>query len=102
MGRHREPGAGGPGGTQSSALRTSTRHTGDQWDAPFGWAPLQWIAVQALRRYGYEAEADRISKRFLSMVQHEYEKYSSLSEKYDVVRARADLGPEIPFGYRTN
>jgi alpha,alpha-trehalase len=44
-----------PGG-----LQTSLRQSGDQWDAPFGWAPLQWIGVQALRRYGYQAEADRV------------------------------------------
>jgi neutral trehalase len=37
-----------PGG-----LQTSLRHTGDQWDAPFGWAPLQWIVVQALRRVSF-------------------------------------------------
>jgi alpha,alpha-trehalase len=36
------------------------------------------------------------------MVLREYEKYGSLSEKYDVVRARSDLSPEILFGYRTN
>src|SRR5215470_4239665 len=37
-----------PGG-----LQTSTSQTGNQWDAPFGWAPLQIIAVKGLRRYGY-------------------------------------------------
>src|SRR5229473_185649 len=53
-----------PGG-----LQTSTFQSGDQWDAPDGWAPLHWIAVQALRRYGHGAEADRISKKFLTLVQ---------------------------------
>jgi alpha,alpha-trehalase len=83
-------------------LQTSTRHTGDQWDAPFGWAPLEYIAVQALRRYGYAAEADRISEHFLSMVAREYDRNGTLDEKYDVVRARAELGHEISFGYSTN
>jgi alpha,alpha-trehalase len=86
-----------PGG-----LQTSTYHTGDQWDAPFGWAPLQWIAVQGLRRYGYETEAARISDRFLSLVVQEYEKYGTLDEKYDVVHARSDIGKDLLFGYRTN
>src|SRR5690606_38076745 len=27
---------------------TSTRRTGNQWDAPFGWAPLQMVAVLGL------------------------------------------------------
>jgi alpha,alpha-trehalase len=86
-----------PGG-----LQTSTHHSGDQWDAPFGWAPLQWIAVQALRRFGYQAEADRVSKRFLTLVLREYERSGTLMEKYDVVRLRADVGQGILFGYRTN
>ena len=29
-----------------------TAHTGEQWDAPNGWAPLQWIAVEGLRLHG--------------------------------------------------
>jgi len=87
---------------RAGGLQTSTRHSGDQWDAPFGWAPLQWIAVEGLRRYGYQAEADRISKRFLTMVQREYKKHGVIDEKYDVVRAKANLGREIRFGYLTN
>jgi alpha,alpha-trehalase len=86
-----------PGG-----LQTSTRHSGDQWDAPFGWAPLQWIAVQALRRYGYQAEADRVSKRFLRLILDEYERQGTLDEKYDVVHRKADIGGGILFGYFTN
>jgi alpha,alpha-trehalase len=83
-------------------LQTSTSHTGDQWDAPFGWAPLQWIAVQGLRRYGYQTEANRISRRFLTMVLREYERNGSIEEKYDVVHARANISRDIQFGYRTN
>jgi alpha,alpha-trehalase len=83
-------------------LQTSLRHTGDQWDAPFGWAPLQWIAVQALRRYGYHAEADRVSREFLSLILSEYKKQGTIVEKYDVVHRRADINRDILFGYRTN
>ncbi len=49
-----------PGG-----LETSTYVSGNQWDSPFGWAPLQMIAVDGLRRYGYNercrANLDEIS-----------------------------------------
>jgi alpha,alpha-trehalase len=86
-----------PGGLQTSAYRS-----GDQWDSPFGWAPLQWIAIQALRRYGYREAADRISIRFLSLVQQEYVRHGTIVEKYDVVRRRADLGGLLRFGYRSN
>jgi alpha,alpha-trehalase len=86
-----------PGGLQTSQYRS-----GDQWDAPFGWAPLQWIAVQGLRRYGYRAEADRISKRFLSLVQREFARHGSLEEKYDVLRRSDDVAGTLRFGYRSN
>jgi alpha,alpha-trehalase len=60
------------------------------------------IAVHGLRRYGYQAEADRVSKSFLTLVLREYEKHGTLDEKYDVVHLRADIGRGILFGYRTN
>ena len=49
-----------PGG-----LATSDRETGVQWDKPFGWAPIQLIAVEGLRRYGFGDDANRISRNFL-------------------------------------
>jgi alpha,alpha-trehalase len=86
-----------PGGLQTSPLRT-----GDQWDAPFGWAPLQWIAVEGLRRYGYKSEADRVAEKFLSLVQQEFVRYGAIEEKYDVVRRKSDVSKSLRFGYRTN
>ncbi|MGD1096144.1 MAG: trehalase family glycosidase [Bryobacteraceae bacterium] len=86
-----------PGG-----LRTSSLHSGDQWDAPFGWAPLQWIAVEGLRRYGYNAEADRISIRFLSLVNDDFAKSGTLEEKYDVVHRTSNVSGHLRFGYRSN
>jgi alpha,alpha-trehalase len=85
-----------PGG-----LSTSTFESGNQWDLPFGWAPLQMIAVEGLRRYGYDADADRISNEFLSLVQDEYNKVGFIVEKYDVVRRGADSS-SIKFGYQSN
>src|SRR5262249_10482826 len=58
---------------RNGGLQTSDRVTGDQWDAPFGWAPMQIIAVDGLRRYGYKEAADRISRKFLSMVLHDFQ-----------------------------
>jgi len=63
---------------------------------------LQWIAVQGLRRYGYRADADRISKRFLSMVQREFQRHHDLEEKYDVVRATDDVKGGLRYGYHSN
>jgi alpha,alpha-trehalase len=87
---------------QPGGLQTSIVHSGDQWDAPFGWAPLQWIAVQGLRRYGYSKEAERISEKFLTLMLQEYRANGNLMEKYDVVNRRADVAKNLRYGYRSN
>ncbi|MBD1933781.1 MULTISPECIES: trehalase family glycosidase [Cyanophyceae] len=86
-----------PGG-----LLTSTRVTGSQWDAPFGWAPLQLIAVQGLLRYGYEEDAKRLARNFISLLVQEFERTGTLLEKYDVYNCSADVSDEIHFGYSSN
>jgi alpha,alpha-trehalase len=86
-----------PGG-----LATSTNRSGNQWDAPFGWAPLEWFAIEGMRRYGYADDAARIAAEFLSLVRDEYHRTGSIVEKYDVERRSSQLGGEIQFGYRSN
>ena len=86
-----------PGG-----LQTSTYRSGSQWDAPFGWAPLEMIAMPALRRYGYGEDADRASVEFLSLVRQEFLKHGTIVEKYDVVRRTSNLSGEVHFGYSSN
>ena len=68
-----------PGG-----LATTENHTGQQWDEPNGWAPLQWIAVDGLERYGLSDPADDIATRWLGNVQRVYDATGRLVEKYDV------------------
>jgi len=86
-----------PGG-----LLTSTRVTGNQWDAPFGWAPLQMIPADGLRRYGFGADADRVSRKFLELVTKEFEEHGTIKEKYDVQRRESDVEAGIKFGYAAN
>lgn len=86
-----------PGG-----LLTSTHVSGNQWDAPFGWAPLQWFAVQGLLNTGYDAEAHRIATRFVQMAVKEFAKSGTLVEKYDVERCSANVSDDIQFGYSSN
>jgi alpha,alpha-trehalase len=86
-----------PGG-----ILTSTRVTGHQWDAPFGWAPLQMIAVAGLRRYGFDADADRVARQFLELVTKEFEEHAAILEKYDVRRRESDVSSDIRFGYSSN
>jgi alpha,alpha-trehalase len=87
---------------QPGGLQTSTTQSGSQWDAPFGWAPLEFIAIEGLRRYGYQTEADRVTMKFLSLVLDEYRRSGTIVEKYDVVRRTTELSGEVHFGYRSN
>jgi alpha,alpha-trehalase len=86
----------------AGGLLTSTQTTGNQWDAPFGWAPLQLIAVQGLRRSGYGEDADRIARKFVTLVAKEFAEHGTIVEKYDVVRAESDVEAGIRFGYAGN
>jgi alpha,alpha-trehalase len=86
-----------PGG-----LLTSTNVSGSQWDAPFGWAPTELIAIRGLRRYGYDEEADRITANFLSMILKEFIKHKTIVEKYDVERRESEVAGSIKFGYDYN
>lgn len=87
---------------QPGGLQASTNRSGDQWDAPFGWAPLELIAVEGLRRYGYNEDANRIAVKFLSMVHQEFRRTGKIMEKYDVERRAADIQGEVRYGYSSN
>ena len=86
-----------PGG-----FETSINASGNQWDSPFGLAPIEMIAVEGLRRYGYNAEANRISREWLSLVLEQYQQSGIIVEKYDVVRRTSRVSGEIHFGYSSN
>ncbi|MGE0453365.1 MAG: trehalase family glycosidase [Vicinamibacteria bacterium] len=86
-----------PGG-----VLTSPRVSGSQWDAPFGWAPLQLVAVEGLRRYGFHADADRLARRFLSLVAKEFDEHGTIVEKYDLCRRESDVAQGLRFGYSSN
>jgi alpha,alpha-trehalase len=87
---------------RAGGLQTSTRVTGNQWDAPMGWAPMQLIADEGLRHYGYVAQADRISINFLSMVLKEFLEHGVIVEKYNVARRESEVPQEIKYGYHAN
>lgn len=88
----------GPGG-----LRTTTIETGEQWDWPNGWAPLQWMAFVGLDRYGHRDLARAIAARWTTMVRADFDRTGWLHEKYDVERCTAGHGgeyvPQHGFGW---
>jgi alpha,alpha-trehalase len=85
---------------QKGGLAMSTKETGVQWDFPYGWAPIQLLAVEGLRRYGYKEAADRISYKFLSMVLDNFERDGNIREKYNVVTDLSNI--QVAEGYRGN
>jgi alpha,alpha-trehalase len=81
-----------PGG-----IVTTTLTTGQQWDAPNGWAPLQWIAIAGLRHYRQDSLARTIACRWMTIVNNVYRHSGKLVEKYDVVSiGQAGGGGEYP------
>ena len=68
-----------PGG-----LLTTLEHSGQQWDAPNAWAPLEYLAVAGLRRYGQQALADTIAQRWVRLNVRGFAQTGKLLEKYNV------------------
>jgi alpha,alpha-trehalase len=68
----------------TGGLTTSLSDNGQQWDAPNGWAPLQWVAVQALRRYGHDELANDIANRWIDLNEKVYASSKKFVEKYNV------------------
>ncbi len=85
---------------QAGGLVTSLSQTGCQWDYPFGWAPLQMIAVEGLRSYGLNEKADRIAAKFVATVIKEFDRTSQIFEKYDVSRTTSVV--DLKLGYTSN
>ncbi|MBT8237795.1 MAG: trehalase [Croceitalea sp.] len=69
---------------KDGGLVTTLDHSGQQWDAPNGWAPLQWIAVNGLLAYGYNDEAKEIMERWLALNEKVYRNTGKMMEKYNV------------------
>jgi alpha,alpha-trehalase len=85
---------------QPGGLAMSTTTSGVQWDAPFGWAPVNWLAVSGLKRYGYTADAQRIAREFTSTVAANYARDGTIREKYNVVSPEANVA--VTTGYKSN
>ena len=72
--------------------------SGQQWDYPNGWAPLQWMAVQGFKLYGNDALGNEIARSWLKMVSHFYQEHHKLIEKYHIACStpREGGGGEYP------
>ena len=81
-----------PGG-----LLTTLEFSGQQWDAPNGWAPLQWVAYKGLINYGLNSVATEVKARWMNSNLKVYETTGKMTEKYDVCSTNAEAsGGEYP------
>lgn len=68
-----------PGG-----LVTTLNFTGQQWDAPNGWAPLQWISYRGLMNHDLTDLAQQVQARWMKVNESVYQSSGKMTEKYDV------------------
>ena len=82
-----------PGG-----ILASEYETGEQWDKPNGWAPLQWMAIQGFKMYGDDLLGDEIARNWLKTVNQFYLEQHKLIEKYHIADGvpREGGGGEYP------
>ncbi|HEX3684748.1 MAG TPA: trehalase family glycosidase [Bryobacteraceae bacterium] len=85
---------------QSGGLPMSTEESGAQWDLPYGWGNIEMLAIEGLRRYGFNSDADRISYEFLSTVAENFRRDGTIKEKYNVVTRSSEAHVEL--GYEMN
>lgn len=71
---------------------TTLEITGQQWDAPNGWAPLQWITITGLENYGYTELANEITKRWIRLNTDVFNRTGKLMEKYNVADTHLEAG----------
>jgi alpha,alpha-trehalase len=69
-----------PGGIAASEFAT-----GQQWDAPNGWAPLEWMTIWGLDRCGQKDLAADIATRWVRLNEKVYKETGRILEKYNVV-----------------
>ena len=77
---------------KSGGIVTTTLNTGQQWDAPNGWAPLQWTSVMGLKNYGKNELAKEIATRWLSLNEKVYAATGKMMEKYNVEDLTKEAG----------
>ncbi|HEY2067388.1 MAG TPA: alpha,alpha-trehalase TreF, partial [Gemmatimonadaceae bacterium] len=58
--------------------------SGQQWDAPNGWPPLEWLAIQGVSQYGRLDIANDARARWLALNRRIYRATGKMTEKYDV------------------
>lgn len=77
---------------QGGLVTTLVPGSGQQWDYPNAWAPLQWIGYKALQNYKYDDLANEAAKRWITLNSKVYFATGKMKEKYDVVDINKQIG----------
>ena len=77
---------------KDGGVATTVYHTGQQWDAPNGWAPLQYITVKGLQNYNYNELARTIAERWMNVNEKVYATTGKMLEKYNVENTNLESG----------
>jgi len=85
---------------QPGGLVMSPYESEGQWDFPYAWAPTQLLAIEGMRKYGFKADADRISYNFLSMIAANFRHDGTIREKYNAVTRSSETA--VKAGYNIN
>jgi alpha,alpha-trehalase len=70
---------------QPGGIQTTENKTGQQWDAPNGWPPLEWMTIWGLDRCGQSDLARDIATRWVRLNSDVFNRTGKLMEKYNVV-----------------
>ena len=84
-----------PGG-----LAMSSYDSGVQWDLPYGWAPVTWLAVDGMKENGDVKDAVRLTSKFQATVRDDFACEHTIREKYNVVTGSTEA--PVAVGYRQN
>ncbi|MBL7978607.1 MAG: alpha,alpha-trehalase TreF [Bacteroidetes Order II. Incertae sedis bacterium] len=76
----------------TGGLSTTGTRSGQQWDAPNGWAPHQWTAYVGFKNYGLKKLAREIRNRWIALNNRVYRTTGKMVEKYNVMEADLAAG----------
>ncbi|MET0755544.1 MAG: trehalase family glycosidase [Pseudoxanthomonas sp.] len=85
---------------RKGGLAMSANESGAQWDAPFGWAPTNWLAVSGLDAYGFHEDAARVGGKFVATIDRSLAHDGTIREKYNMATGDADV--KVSAGYSEN
>jgi alpha,alpha-trehalase len=77
---------------KSGGLITTIKRSGQQWDSPNAWAPLQYMAIEGLNKYNYSGLARSIADTWISTNIRVFNSTGKLMEKYNVIDTDVKAG----------